>query len=130
MKKFGAALNGVAEPHRRESHVGKVATVGGGGKSLAVTNANNSQLRNLVPIMPYGISSSPTPGLMAFVLVAQDSSKDGIVGVYDPDKPACKSGEIIIYSAGGATVKCSGNKVYINGRDVLKEIDDLRRLHT
>lgn len=127
MKSFGAALNGVAEPHRQESHVGKVETVGSGGKSVAVTNMNNSQLRNLVPIMPYGISSSPPPGLMAFVLVAQNSGKDGIVGVYDENKPPCSPGECMMYSRGGATVRCtSGGAVLLNGRNVLKEIDDLK----
>lgn len=126
MKSFGAALNGVSEPHRQESHVGKVETVGSGGKSVAVTNMNNSQLRNLVPIMPYGISSSPPPGLMAFVLVTQNSGKDGIVGVYDEHKPACKSGDCMMYSRGGATVKCTGGSVLINGRNVLKEIDDIK----
>lgn len=129
MKRLGAALNGVAEPHKRESQTGKISTIGDGGKSLTVTNANNSQLRNLIPITPYGISSSPTPGLMAFVLVAQDSGRDGIIGMYDPNKPSCKPGETILYSSGGATVKCSGDKVYINGIDILKEIDDLRKLH-
>ena len=126
MKRLGAALNGVAEPHKRESQTGKISTVGNGGKSLTVTNANNSQLRNLIPITPYGISSSPTPGLMAFVLVAQNSGKDGIVGVYDEHKPTCKSGDCMMYSKGGATVKCTGGSVLINGRNVLKEIDDIK----
>lgn len=126
MRSFGAALNGVAEPHRQESHVGKVETVGSGGKSIAVTNMNNSQLRNLVPIMPYGIASSPPPGLMAFVLVTQNSGKDGIVGVYDENKPACSPGDSMLYSKGGATVKCTGSTVLLNGRNVLKEIDELK----
>lgn len=125
MKRFGEALIGVGEPHRRESHVGKVSTIGEGGRSISITNMNNSQLRNTVPIMPYGISSSPKPGLMAYVLVAQDCSKDGIVGVYDPNKPICSPGECIMYSAEGAMVKCSGKNVTINKRNILKEIDDL-----
>lgn len=127
-RKFGAALNGVGEPHRRESHIGRVSTVGDGGKSVSVTNMNNSQLRNLVSVAPYGISSSPVSGLMSFVLVTGTGSKDGMIGVYDKDKPSCKPGECIIYSSGGATVKCSGNgKVMINGRDVLDEIDQIKK---
>lgn len=124
-KTFGSALNGVAEPHKRESHIGRISTVGNGGKSIAVTNMNNSQLRNLVPITPYGISSSPPSGLMAFVLAANNSGKDGIVGVYDPSKPSCSPGNSMLYSSGGATVHCSGGTVLINGRDILKEIDNL-----
>lgn len=126
-KSFGRALNGVAEPHRSESHVGQISTVGSGGKSIAVTNMNNSQLRNLVPVMPYGISSSPPAGLMAFVLVANNSGKDGIVGVYDPNKPSCSPGNCMMYSSGGATVQCSGSSVLLNKRNVLNEIDDLKQ---
>lgn len=127
MRSFGAALNGVAEPHRQESHVGQIETVGHGGKSISVTNMNNSQLRNLVPIMPYGISSSPPPGLMAFVLVTSNSGRDGIIGVYDDSKPPCSPGECMMYSRGGATIKCtSDGAVLLNDRDILKEIDDIK----
>ena len=54
-RKLGQALNGVAEPHRRESHIGRISTVGSGGRSISVDNMNNSQLRNLVPVAPYGM---------------------------------------------------------------------------
>lgn len=124
-KSFGSALKSTDKPHRRESHVGRVATVGSGGKSIAVTNMNNSQLRNLVPITPYGISSSPPIGLMAYVLVADNSSKDGIVGVYDPDKPQCNPGDSMLYSSGGASVHCNGSSVLLNNRDVLNEMDNI-----
>ena len=124
-KTFGSALNGVAEPHRRESHIGRISTVGNGGKSIAITNMSNSQLRDLVPIMPYGISSSPPAGLMAFALAANNSGRDGIVGVYDPNKPSCNPGDSILYSSNGATVHCSGNSVLINGKDILSEMNDL-----
>lgn len=124
-KAFGSALKGTDKPHRRESHVGRVATVGSGGKSIAVTNMNNSQLRNLVPITPYGISSSPPVGLMAYVLVADNSSKDGIVGIYDPDKPQCNPGDSMLYSSGGASVHCSGSSVLLNNTDVLGKIKTL-----
>lgn len=125
-KTFGRALNGVEEPHRRESHIGRISTVSGGGKSVTVTNMNNSELRNLVPITPYGISSSPPTGLMAFVLVANNSGRDGIVGIFDPNKPSCSMGDSMIYSSGGATVHCRGRSVLLNTRDVLKEVDDLK----
>jgi hypothetical protein len=124
---FGRAISGVGEPHRRESHIGRISTVGSGGKSLTVTNMNSSELRNLVPIMPYGISSSPPTGLMAFVLVANNSGRDGIIGTYDPNKPSCNSGDSILYSSGGATVHCNGKSVLLNKRNILNEIDDLRK---
>lgn len=127
-KSLGAALNGVSEPHRRENHIGRIDTVGSGGRSLSVSNANNSQLRNLVPVMPYGIASSPPPGLMAFVLVGNNSGRDGMVGVYDPNKPSCDPGDCMMYSRGGASVHCIGKSVLINNRDILKEIDELRNM--
>lgn len=126
-KTLGHSLIGTGQPHKKESHVGRVATVGSGGKSVAVTNMNNSQLRNLVPITPYGISSSPPVGLMAYVLVADSSSKDGIVGVYDPNKPQCSPGNSMLYSSGGASVYCNGSSVLLNNRDVLSEIDNIKK---
>lgn len=125
-RRFGSVLNSAGQPHRRESHIGRVSTVGSGGRAISVDNGNNSQLRNLVPVMPYGISSSPPVGLMAFVVVGNNSGRDGIVGVYDPNKPSCNSGDCMMYSSGGATIQCKGDKVLINGRDVLKEIDALK----
>lgn len=127
-KKFGAVLNSVGQPHRRESHIGRISTVGSGGRSLSVNNGNNSQLRNLVPIMPYGISSSPVTGLMAFVLESDNDGNDGIVGVYDHNKPNCNPGDCIMYSSSGATVKCVGDKVLINDVDVLDEIEKLKQI--
>lgn len=126
-KSIGDAISGAGVPHRKENYVGKISTVGKGGKSIAVTNMNNSQLRNLVPIMPYGISSSPPAGLMSYVLVADSASKDGIVGVYDPNKPECSPGDSMMYSRGGASVHCNGGSVLINGRDILSEIDDIKK---
>ena len=125
-KRFGQAINGVAEPRRRNSHTGKITTVGSGGKSLSVTNANGSQLRDLIPISPYGISSSPPTGLMSFVIASGNSGSDGMVGVYDPNRPSCKPGECIMYSSGGATIKCTKDKVLINGMDIVKEIKKLK----
>lgn len=125
-RRLGADLNSVYEPHRRENHVGKISNVGNGGKSISVTNANNSQLRELVPVMPYGISSSPTPGLMSFVIDSGNSGNDGMVGVYDPKKPSCKPGECMMYSSGGATVKCTGKKVMVNDIDLIEEINKMR----
>lgn len=132
-RKLGQALNGVTEPHRKETHIGRISTVGDGGRSLSVDNMNNSQLRNLVPIMPYGISSSPPIGLMSFVLAANNSGRDGIIGVYDPNKPSCNSGECMMYSSGGATIHCKGKNVLLNGttlvnnRHILNENDELFR---
>lgn len=125
MRKFGAALNGVDNNHRQEGYVGRVSSSGSGGKNVQVANANGSQIK-AVSATPYGISSTPPSGLMAFVLVGQGSDKDGIVGVYDPSKPSCGAGNCMMYSAGGATITCSGSTVLINKRNVLKEIDDIK----
>ena len=46
--------------------------------------------------------------------------------MYDPKKPACAVGNSVMYSSGGANVKCSGSTVTANGRDFLKEIDDIK----
>ena len=126
MRKFGAVLNSVDNNHRQEGYVGRVSSSGGGGKNVNITNANNSQIK-AVSATPYGISSTPPSGMMAFVLVGQGSDKDGVVGVFDPNKPSCNAGCCMMYSAGGATVKCSGRSVLINGRNVLSEIDEINK---
>lgn len=125
-KTFGSALRDVSQPRKHDSHTGRVSTVDNGGKSISVVNMNNSQLRNLVPVMPYGVASSPPPGLMAFVLSSGNAKRDGIVGVYDPDKPRCNPGDSMLYSSGGASVHCNGNTVLINGVDILQEIDNIK----
>lgn len=126
MRKFGAALNGVDNNHRQEGYVGKVSSSGGGGKNVNVSNASNSQIK-AVSATPYGISSTPPSGMMAFVLVGQGADRDGVVGVYDPNKPSCGVGCCMMYSAGGATVKCSGKSVLLNNRNVLGEIDAINK---
>lgn len=125
-KSFGSALRDVGQPHRQESYNGRISTVDDGGKSISVVNMNNSQLRNLIPIMPYGMASSPPVGLMAYVIISGSAKRDGIIGVYDPDKPRCNPGDSMLYSLGGASVHCNGNTVLINGIDILQEIDDIK----
>ena len=127
MKRLGEALNGVGLPHKRESQIGRVATAGDGGRSINVTNMNNSQLSGLMNITPFGISSSPPSGLVAFVIESNNSGKDGMMGVFDPNKPKCKSGDVILYSTGGAKVECRGDKVLINDVDILDEIDKIKK---
>lgn len=131
MRRFGSDISGIDNPRKKENNVGKVSTISGDGKTVAVTNMNNSQLRNLKPVSQYGVASSPTPGLQAFVISIDTSDSDGIVGVYDPNRPACKAGETILYSSGGATVKLSGGSVLINGINILGEISAIKeRLNT
>lgn len=126
MRKFGAALTGVDQPHKQESHVGRILTVGDGGRSVSMSSVSSSQLRDMIPISPYGIASSPPVGLKAFAIVSNDDNDDGIIGVYDPNRPKCKPGNSVLYSSGGAKVECIDKKVYINGVDILSEINSLK----
>lgn len=126
MRKFGAALSGIDQQHRQESHTGRISTVGDGGRSIAMANMSNSQLRDLIPISPYGVASSPPVGLKAFAIVSDNNENDGMIGVYDPNRPKCKPGNSVLYSSGGAKVECIGDKVYVNGVDILSEIEALK----
>lgn len=122
-RRFGGELNGVNEPLRKQMQTGKISTVGDGGKQASVTNMSGSQLRNLMPIAPFGIASSPPVGLLAYTMVLDSQTNNGIIGVYDPNRPSVASGDITIYSAGGAKVECIGSKVLVNGIDI-DELDD------
>lgn len=125
MRKFGQALVGVDNGSKKEGYVGRVSSSSGGGSTVFVANASGSQIKTL-PASQYGISSTPPTGLMAFVIVGQGSDKDGIVGVYDPNRPQCNTGDCMMYSSGGATIKCKNDKVLLNDVDILDEISKIK----
>jgi hypothetical protein len=103
MKQFGREASNIHSEHKREGYIGPTASTGNGGKSMNVNNLNNSQLRGLLTMAPYGISSRGKAGMKAQVIV-NDNSNNAAVGIYDPNKPEVEVGEIVLYSTGGCTI--------------------------
>ena len=128
MKRFGEELNNMHSGSFTRSTVsGNIASTGNGGKTISINNAQGSVQKNMLSLSPYGFASTPPSGLLAFSVVSDSGGRDGVIGVYDPKKPACAVGNSVMYSSGGANVKCSGSTVTANGRDFLKEIDDIEK---
>ena len=127
MKRFGQELNNMHSGSFTRSTVsGSIASTGNGGKTISINNVQGSVQKNMLSLSPYGFASTPPSGLLAFSIVSDSGGRDGVIGVYDPKKPACAVGNSVMYSSGGANVKCSGSTVTANGRNFLKEIDDIK----
>ena len=127
MKRFGQELNNMHSGSFTRSTVsGSIASTGTGGKTISINNVQGSVQKNMLSLSPYGFASTPPSGLLAFSIISDSGGRDGVIGVYDPKKPACAVGNSAMYSSGGASVKCSGSTVTANGRDFLKEIDDIK----
>lgn len=103
MRSIGRALSRSGTGSKQDGYVGPIASVDKDGKSMNVNNLSASQLRNLMNMSPYGISSCPTVGMKAQVIV-NDYNNNTVVGVYDKDKPKANPGETILYSIGGAFI--------------------------
>lgn len=127
MKRFGEALNKMhSGSFTRSTISGSIASTGNGGKTISINNVHGSVQRNMLSLSPYGFASTPPSGLIAFSVVSDSGGRDGVIGVYDPKKPACAVGNSVMYSSGGANVKCSGSVVTANGRNFLEEIDAIK----
>ena len=127
MKRFGQELNNMHSGSFTRSTVsGSIASTGNGGKMISINNAQGSVQKNMLSLSPYGFASTPPSGLLAFSVVSDSGGRDGVIGVYDPKKPACAVGNSVMYSSGGANVKCSVSTVTANSRNFLKEIDDIK----
>lgn len=114
MRRIDHALQDVTKDHRRESYAGPLASTSGGGHKANINNLFNSQVRDALTVMPYGISSRSLSGVKAQTIV-NDNNDHIMVGIYDPSRPAVSAGEICIYS-------CANASVYLNaGGDVSVE---------
>lgn len=120
MRRIDRALQSVTNDHRRENYSGPLASTGAGGHSASVNNLYNSQVRDAMTVMPYGISSRPFSGMKAQTVV-NDNSSNTVVGIYDPSRPKVNTGEICLYSSGGCSIYLSkGGDVSVksNGAEV------------
>lgn len=102
---------------------GRIAS--GTNSLVNVQNTVDGEIRGLKMIAPYGISSCPTTGLFAQMIVNGDTN-NVCVGVHNPKAPAAAPGEIVLYSSGSAHIKLSGGSVIINGVDIIQKINSMQ----
>jgi phage gp45-like len=82
----------------------------GNSSTVNIQNTADGDIRDLRIITPYGISSCPTTGLFAQMII-NDNTNNVCVGVHDPKAPVARAGEIILYSSGGAYIKLGADGI-------------------
>lgn len=102
---------------------GRVAS--GSGTMINVQNTVDSEVRELMVVSPYGVSSCPPSGLFAQMIVNGDTNNT-CVGVHNPNAPQVKSGEVILYSSGDAYIKLDSDGVItIHGSRINWDVQDI-----
>lgn len=89
----------------RSATLDRITSIASNGRSANTETYNNSELRELRIVLPYGISSSALDGMVVQVIVNEENENDTIVGVIDGNRPSVKSGEVIIYSRFGSQIE-------------------------
>lgn len=89
------------------STFGKITSVGAGGRKVNVSNDFGGEIRDAMMVTPYGIASCGIDGLFIQLCDNGDNDNNTAIGVFDPEKPAVQSGEIIIYNRHGDQIKLS-----------------------
>jgi len=72
--------------------------------TVNIQNTIDGEIRDLKVVAPYGIASCPVDGLFAQMII-NGNDNNVCVGVNNQAAPPTKSGETVLYSSGGATVK-------------------------
>lgn len=84
---------------------GNITSTSKDGKTINMKQAHDAEVRDVLVVHPYGLSSIPYDGIQVDILA--DGDGDYVVlGVYDKNKPKVKYGETCIYTK-------FGNKIYL-----------------
>lgn len=82
----------------------RITSVAEDGTYVNVEAYNQSEIRQLTIMLPFGISSSALDGMS--VQINLNSSNGGsVVGVKDPNRPKVMPGEVILYSNFGSRIE-------------------------
>lgn len=75
---------------------------------------NNSELRDILIALPYGISSMPLDNMS--VQIISNNGKHIAVGIIDPDKPKAPIGGLVLYDKNGNKITLSGDNISIENK--------------
>lgn len=104
-------VTGNSFPTRRPS-VGEVRSAG-----EKVSVRAGAEYRSLPVVVPYGIAYVPPIGESSVIMPTEDGSL--CMGVIEGDVEGLEQGELMLYSAGGASIVLKNDgSVLINGRAV------------
>lgn len=129
-KDFASLLRVIERPSNGNTEMGVASSISGDGKTVNGQNTNESEARDLYIALPYGISSSGLDGIR-MQIITNDNQNNVAVGVIDNNRPAVRSGCIIIYDAAGSKISLNGDgsidisagTVRINGKRVAVQGD-------
>lgn len=103
-----------------------ISAVVSGGKTINAITQSNSERRDLLNVLPYGISSAPTNGLLAQIVVNDSGGRSSVIGVYDNGRPTVNAGEIVIYTAFNSRIEMkSDGKIILKTATKTVDVDDI-----
>lgn len=131
-KDFASLLRNIERPSERNTSVGVASSIGGDGQIINGQNTSDGEVRDLNIALPYGISSSGVDGIR-IQIITNGNQNNVAVGVIDKNRPKIKSGCLALYDKSGTRIVLNGDgsislygKVYINGKDIDAEIENLK----
>ena len=121
-KDFTSLLRNMERPSERGIYIGVASSISSDGKTINGQNFSDSEVRDLLFALPYGISSSGIDGIR-IEIIKNDNQNNVAVGVIDDKRPPVKSGCITIYDKSGSSIALNGdgsvtikaNTITING---------------
>lgn len=95
----------------RSARYGRITSANGDG---SVNSLDNSALecRNAKVVCPQGISATPLESVSGQIV--ENEENQSVIGVFDPNRPTARPGEIILYS-GGAQISVYNGTINITG---------------
>lgn len=95
----------------RSSRYGRVTSANSDG-TVNAQDSSSLECRGVKLVCPQGISYSPLESSSGQMI--ENDGSPSMIGVYDPDRPVARPGEIILYS-GGATISIYNGEINITG---------------
>lgn len=116
-KDIASLIRNIERPSNRKTYMGNISSVSGNGKTINGQNFSDSEVRNLLIALPYGISSSGLDGLK-IQIITNDNQNNVAVGVIDPNRPPIRSGCLAIYDKSGIRIMLNGDGSIILSGDI------------
>ena len=112
------ALKSASRPTSPTNTMGVASSISSDGHMVNGQNYNDSEVRDLVFALPYGISSSGLDGIRVQI-ITNGNKNNTVVGVIDKNRPSVKSGCLTLYDKAGSTITFNGDgSIDINANTV------------
>lgn len=104
---------------------GTISSILTGGNKANIQSTADTECRETMIMMPYGLASFGFKGMKAHIL--KTGKHESIVGVYDSKRPKVEKGEVALYTRDGTQIKLDkdGNISIVCKKDVNIECSDI-----